>query len=200
MKKYILIIISFLALILVYFPKTFMGRIYIKDFEQRCFEPHYYDAVTYDMFKNATAWTWEENDSIDWFRTELEGTVIRISTSYNIDCYFYEDVTVDGEIWCSVNWYSSKGFAIVGKGRKQYGTLTDVEEKACAEAIKIFNGQVHKVTRKLIDKKILNCKYTTIALGIVWGLYFLEVFIKRYRKKEDGRISEYFEEIDNIKD
>ena len=73
MKKGILIVLSCFLLINVVFPNTFMGRIYINDFEKHCFESHYYDVVTYETFKNGAIRDWEQNDNIECFKTELEG-------------------------------------------------------------------------------------------------------------------------------
>lgn len=188
LKEIVLIILSVLVLLYVFFPRTFMGRMYIYDFEQLCFEPHYYDAMTYDMFINGSEQDWEQNDNIEWFQTELEGTVIRVSTSYNLDCYFYEDVENAGVLWCTVDGYA-KGRIIVGNYYKEYGRLTSVEADAQREAIKTFNSQVYQANRKLIDKMKCRCVLGICLVVIAWIIYLTCVMLRnKFKTKQDKQL------------
>lgn len=197
MKKGILIVLSCFFVINVFFPNTFMGRIYINDFEKHCFESHYYDVVTYETFKNGAICDWEQNDNIECFKTELEGKVIRVLTSYDHDCYFYEDVENDGVLWCTVDGYA-KGSILVGDYYKEYGSLTLEESDAQREAIKTFNSQVDKMNRKTIDKMKFRRNIMVCLVAVVWILYFAcSIVAKKSKEKYDRQLEDDFDTAKN---
>ena len=134
---------------------------------------------------------------MEYFKTELEGKVIRVLRSYDHDCYFYEDVENDGVLWCTVDGYA-KGSILVGDYYKEYGSLTLEESDAQREAIKTFNSQVDKMNRKTIDKMKFRRNIMVCLVAVVWILYFAcSIVAKKSKEKYDRHLEDDFDTAKN---